>query len=190
MVTVGRKLDKEPLGPEIGRESCAPESSQDPGGYHRRAPATDNFARLRTTSQSCPYGCKKILRIRASNIDSGSSPDAQCRFKNWCAVIRLLRPRRPPPAFATISASSGHSLGPRGRTGSTGSAAGRERGKVATTDAGHHQSRCTTAPSCSAWRSWIAGKGHRKDRALRSPRALRRARLHRVCSPRDPQGAG
>jgi hypothetical protein len=59
-------------------------------------------------SHKCRYCCKKIFRIRASNIDSRSSPDAQCRFKNWFAVIRLLRPSCPPPTFATISANCGH----------------------------------------------------------------------------------
>jgi hypothetical protein len=94
----------------------------------------------------------------------------------------IVAPKTPPPAFATISASSGHSRTSwKNRINRLGN--GRERGKVAATDAGHHQSPCTTAPSCSAWRSWIPAKGHRKDRALRSPRALRRARLHRASAP-------
>ncbi len=70
----------------------------------------------RAMSQSCRYCCKKILRIRASNIDSRSSLDAQCRFKNWFAAIRLLRPRCPPATFATISAMRRHRPETRRRT--------------------------------------------------------------------------
>src|SRR6266700_89719 len=41
-----------------------PRSSQDPGGYHRRAPATDNFARLRTTSTSREKACRGLVHRR------------------------------------------------------------------------------------------------------------------------------
>jgi hypothetical protein len=37
------------------------------------------------------YCCKKILRIRPSNIDSKSGANAQCRFESPFVPIRLLR---------------------------------------------------------------------------------------------------
>jgi hypothetical protein len=37
------------------------------------------------------YCCKRILRVRASNIDSRSGANAQRRFKNLFVPIRLLR---------------------------------------------------------------------------------------------------
>jgi hypothetical protein len=148
-----------------------------------------NSKRHSTTSQSCRYGCKKILRIRASNIDSGSSPDAQCRFKNWFAVIRLLRPRCPPPAFATISASSGHSLGPRGRTGSTGSAAA---ASVAKSRRLMRVIISPLVPQRPAARRGVPGFLPRAIERISPPVATGTAQsaIAPSFSPRDSQGAG
>ena len=62
----------------------------DAPGKRQLSPAADEPSHMLWPAV-CRYCCKKILRIRASNIDSRSVACAQYLFKNSFFQIRLLR---------------------------------------------------------------------------------------------------